>query len=112
MEIQAALYWSLGFLDRFKASRGYNPVKVLPLLFHKSTSFASNQAPYNTTFYLGGLGDSGQNQYLQDYRLTLNEGYMEYLEILEAWAASLGLFHSCQVAYNIPVDMVSAPAVS
>ncbi|KAF6530435.1 hypothetical protein HZS61_001747 [Fusarium oxysporum f. sp. conglutinans] len=113
MEIQASLYWSPGFLDRFKSKRGYNVIKYLPLLFHKSTSFQAEQAPYNTTFYLDGTPDNGQSKYLQDYRLTLNEGYQEYLQTLENWAASLGLSHSCQVGYNIPLDVLAdVPVVS
>ncbi|KAL7762710.1 hypothetical protein ACKLNR_009245 [Fusarium oxysporum f. sp. zingiberi] len=113
MEIQASLYWSPGFLDRFKSKRGYNVIKYLPLLFHKSTSFQAEQAPYNTTFYLDGTPDNGQSKYLQDYRLTLNEGYQEYLQTFENWAASLGLSHSCQVGYNIPLDVLAdVPIVS
>ncbi|TVY70495.1 hypothetical protein Focb16_v001974 [Fusarium oxysporum f. sp. cubense] len=113
MEIQASLYWSPGFLDRFKSKRGYNVIKYLPLLFHKSTSFQAEQAPYNTTFYLDGTPDDGQSKYLQDYRLTLNEGYQEYLQTFENWAASLGLSHSCQVGYNIPLDVLAdVPIVS
>ncbi|SCO78667.1 uncharacterized protein FRV6_02880 [Fusarium oxysporum] len=113
MEIQASLYWSPGFLDRFKSKRGYNVIKYLPLLFHKSTSFQAEQAPYNTTFYLDGTPDNGQSKYLQDYRLTLNEGYQEYLQTFENWAASLGLSHSCQVGYNIPLDVLAdVPIIS
>ncbi|KAG5793102.1 hypothetical protein H9Q69_007840 [Fusarium xylarioides] len=113
MEIQASLYWSPGFPDRFKAKRGYNVIKYLPLLFHKSTSFTAAQAPYNTTFYLDGTADDGQSKYLQDYRLTLNEGYQEYLQTFEDWAKSLGLSHSCKVGYNIPFDILAdVPIVS
>ncbi|KAF5546128.1 hypothetical protein FPHYL_10569 [Fusarium phyllophilum] len=113
MEIQASLYWSPGFPDRFKAKRGYNVIKYLPLLFHKSTSFTAAQAPYNTTFYLDGTPDDGQSKYLQDYRLTLNEGYQEYLQTFEDWAKSLGLSHSCQVGYNVPLDILAdVPIVS
>ncbi|CVK84497.1 uncharacterized protein FPRN_01978 [Fusarium proliferatum] len=113
MEIQASLYWSPDFPDRFKAKRGYDVIKYLPLLFHKSTSFTAAQAPYNTTFYLDGTLDDGQSKYLQDYRLTLNEGYQEYLQTFEDWAESLGLSHSCQVGYNIPLDILAdVPIVS
>jgi hypothetical protein len=112
MEIQASLYWSPGFPDRFKSKHGYNVIKYLPLLFHKSTSFTAAQAPYNTTFYLDGTPDDGQSKYLQDYRLTLNEGYQEYLQTFEDWAESLGLSHSCQVGYNIPLDIVGVHASS
>ncbi|KAG4264796.1 hypothetical protein FPRO03_00080 [Fusarium proliferatum] len=113
MEIQASLYWSPDFPDRFKAKRGYDVIKYLPLLFHKSTSFTAAQAPYNTTFYLDGTPDDGQSKYLQDYRLTLSEGYQEYLQTFEDWAELLGLSHSCQVGYNIPLDILAdVPIVS
>ncbi|KAL6922539.1 hypothetical protein FSST1_006565 [Fusarium sambucinum] len=113
MEIQASLYWSPSFLDRFKSRRGYNVIKYLPLLFHKSTSFNNARAPYNTTFFLDGTLDNGQSKYLQDYRLTLNEGYQEYLQTFEKWAESLGLSHSCQVGYNMPLDVLAdVPLVS
>ncbi|EKJ72346.1 hypothetical protein FPSE_07466 [Fusarium pseudograminearum CS3096] len=107
MEIQASLYWSPGFLDRFKTKRGYNVIKYLPLLFHKSTSFQAARAPYNTTFILDDIPDNGQSKYLQDYRLTLNEGYQEYLQTFENWAESLGLSHSCQVGYGVPLDVLA-----
>ncbi|KAG5808664.1 hypothetical protein H9Q74_011967 [Fusarium xylarioides] len=107
MEIQASLYWSPSFLENFKAKCGYDVVKYLPLLFHKSTSFQAARAPYNTTFTLDGTPDNGQSRFLQDYRLTLNEGYQEYLQTFEDWAESLGLSHSCQVGYNIPLDTLA-----
>ncbi|EYB29127.1 hypothetical protein FG05_13859 [Fusarium graminearum] len=113
MEIQASLYWSPGFLDRFKTKRGYNVIKYLPLLFHKSTSFQAARAPYNTTFILDNIPDNGQSKYLQDYRTTLNEGYQEYLQEFENWAESLGLSHSCQVGYGVPLDVLAdVPIVS
>ncbi|KAH6879846.1 hypothetical protein B0T10DRAFT_412921 [Thelonectria olida] len=113
MEIQASLYWTPDYIERFTAGRGYNPVKYLPLMFHQSNSFHGYEAPYNTTFYLEGEGYGDQGKYLQDYRLTLTEGYNEYLEALESWAQSLGVSHSCQVAYNQPVDLsASVPLVS
>ncbi|KLU82943.1 hypothetical protein MAPG_02010 [Magnaporthiopsis poae ATCC 64411] len=114
MEIQAALYWSPDFVHRFKTARGYDPVKYLPLMFDKSTSFQLHRPPYNTTFYLDGTEvDSAQAKYLQDYRLTLNEGYVEYLKALGEWATTLGLSHSCQVGYGVPLDMLAAvPSVA
>ncbi|SCO90267.1 uncharacterized protein FRV6_14395 [Fusarium oxysporum] len=113
MEIQASLYWTPDFVERFTVNRGYNPVKYLPLMFHQSNSFHGYEAPYNTTFYLEGEGYGDQGKYLQDYRLTLTEGYSEYLEALESWAQSLGVSHSSQVAYNQPVDLsATVPLVS
>ena len=106
MEIQATLFWTPDFIERFEAARGYSPIKFLPLLFHQATSYHANEPPYDTTYVLWP-SESGQSKYLQDYRLTLNEGYQEYLGSYEEWAKSIGVTHSCQVAYNMPVDMVS-----
>lgn len=105
MEMQAALWWTPEFVDRFEKGRGYSPIKYLPLMFHQSNAFTMNSPPYNTTYDLGSDA-SDQSFFIQDYRTTLNEGYLEYLGTYEAWAQSLGLSHSCQVAYNLPLDMV------
>ncbi|KAM5353547.1 hypothetical protein ACJ41O_000197 [Fusarium nematophilum] len=111
MEMQASLWWTPDFIKRFKKSRGYDPVKYLPLMFHQSNAFTRYLPPYNTTYALSSA-DSSQDLYLQDYRKTLNEGYLEYLEAFNAWAASFGMSHSCQVAYNLPLDMSGdVPAV-
>lgn len=106
MEVQASLWCTPDFIKRFKKSRGYSPVKYLPFMFHQSNAFALHSPPYNTTFALSSAA-SAQDKYIQDYRKTLNEGYAEYLEAYNAWSASLGMTHSCQVAYNLPLDMVS-----
>jgi len=106
MEMSSALWWSDGFLNRFEEARGYSLHKYLPLLFHPSNSFRAEYRPYNNTYLVTAM-NSSQDKYLQDYRLTLNEGYQEYLGTLQDWARSLGLTHSAQVAYNLPLDMVS-----
>lgn len=107
MEIQASLYWTPDFIDKFTAGRGYNPTKYLPLMFSQYNSFHGDQAPYNTTFHLKSFNNAEHSKYLEDYRITLTEGYKEYLQALESWAESLGISHSCQVAYNLPLDLVS-----
>ncbi|KAM6504798.1 hypothetical protein FSOLCH5_015288 [Fusarium solani] len=105
MEMQAALWWTPDFITRFKKSRGYNPVKYLPLMFHQSNTFSLYSPPYNKTYALSSAA-SAQDKYIQDYRKTLNEGYVEYLEAFNTWAMSLGMSHSCQVAYGLPLDML------
>jgi hypothetical protein len=109
MEIQASLYWGLDMDKRFKQQRGYDIVKYLPLLFHESNTYAAYGAPYNVTFYLDGTENDGQSKFLQDYRTTLNEGYQAYLDVFEDWAESLGLSHSAQVGYGMPIDIVLHP---
>jgi hypothetical protein len=105
LEMSSALWWSHKFLERFEANRGYSPRKYLPLMFHQTNTMRAEYRPYNKT-YVVKSSDSGQYKYLQDYRLTLNEGYREYLATLEQWSQSLGLTFSAQVAYNLPLDMV------
>lgn len=75
-------------------------------MFHQSNTLRAEYRPYNK-IYAVDTDDSDQNKYLQDYRLTLNEGYREYLATFEKWAQSLGLTFSAQPAYNLPLDMVS-----
>jgi hypothetical protein len=106
MEMLAALWWTPGFLDRFEKARGYSLVKYLPVLFTSSLAWNGASAPYNMTYTFDKDPDKGGRTYVQDYETTLNEGYQEYLQHLQTWASSLGLGHSCQPAYNLPLDMV------
>src|SRR5690606_29700539 len=105
LEMSSALWWSSGFLERFEASRGYNPTKYLPVMFSQAHVTRAEYPPYNKTYLLDTI-DPFQNKYLQDYRLTLTDGYLEYLKTFEEWAQSLGLHFSAQVGYNLPIDMV------
>ncbi|KAL2208486.1 hypothetical protein CC79DRAFT_1381616 [Sarocladium strictum] len=107
MEIQASLYWGLDMDKRFKQQRGYDIVEYLPLLFHESNTYAAYGAPYNVTFYIDGTANDGQSRFLQNYRTTLNEGYQAYLDVFEDWAESLGLSHSAQVGYGMPIDTMA-----
>jgi hypothetical protein len=107
VETFAALWWTPGFLQRFESEHGYDPTKFLPLMFHPSNAFRNYKyiQPYNTTYVLDPLG-SDQSRYLQDYRATLSNCYEEYLAGLRDWSRSLGLSHSAEVAYNLPLDLV------
>lgn len=107
MEIQASLYWTPDFLERFKSARNYDLTPYLPLMFHKANAFHGYEHPYDLVYALD-TEDQGRSKYHQDYRLTLNEGLMEYLKSLDDWAATLGVTHSAQVAYNQPVDVVQS----
>ena len=51
--------------------------------------------------------EDGQSKLLQDYRLTLTEGYQEYLTTFEEWSQSLGVAYSPEPGYNLPIDKVS-----
>ena len=106
MEQQAALFWTSEFLGKFEAARGYSAIKYLPLFFNVSNQWDQLLPSYNETWIYGEYDQNGESVHLGDYRLTLNEGYDEYLEHFNEWAESLGLNHSCQPAYNLPLDMV------
>lgn len=103
-EFQSALYWTKDFVKRFEANRGYSPNKYLPIYFNVANQWNALWQPYNTTYVLDS-GAAGGEKYLQDYRLTLDEGYTEYLTHYQKWATSLGLSHSAQPAYNLPLDV-------
>ncbi|CAK7214333.1 hypothetical protein SBRCBS47491_002105 [Sporothrix bragantina] len=107
MEMMAALWWTPAFLDNFERRRGYSGRPVLPVLFQAANLWNGYSAPYNTTYAFSPETKDG-GRYAEDYRLTLNEGYQEYLAHYQTWARSLGLAgHSCQPAYNLPLDMAA-----
>lgn len=109
MEMMAALWWTPEFLESFRKRRGYSVVRVLPVLFQAANLWNGYGPPYNTTYTFGQ--DSAElhgGRYAEDYRLTLNEGYQAYLAHYQAWAHDkYGLDHSCQPAYNLPLDMAA-----
>lgn len=106
MEIQAALPYTPGLLSRFEELHGYSIRKYLPLLFHATNSWDGYLPPYNITYTLGTyLSDGGP--YVQDYKTSLSQGYVEYVQHYAEWASSKGLQLPNQPAYNMPVDMVS-----
>ncbi|RFU24424.1 hypothetical protein B7463_g11914, partial [Scytalidium lignicola] len=109
MEMQASLLWSSNFLTKFKKNRGYSAVPYLPLFFHRSNQYDGLLPPYNSTFLLSEADAANGGKHVQDYRLTLNEGYQDFLKIYQSWAAGLGIKHSCQPAYGQPLDMVRPP---
>lgn len=105
--MSAALYWSEDFVERFERANGYSPIKYLPLLFNEVHTYRMEYSPYDTIYTLGGEDKTRDSVYLQDYRRALSEGYNEYLATYEAWAQGLGMSHSAQPAYHLPLDMVS-----
>lgn len=106
MEMQAALWWTPGFLDRFEQTLGYNLVPYLPTVFHASQQWGGYLPPYNVTWVLDPAYPADGGKYAVDYRTVLNSGYEEYLAHYQQWAEGFGLQHSCQVAYNLNLDMV------
>lgn len=104
--MMASLWWTPYFLKMFKRRRGYDAVKYLPVFFQASNLWGSYSPPYNTTYTFDPRFPDG-GKYTEDYRLTLDEGYRDFLVHYQNWARSRGLAHSCQPAYNLPLDMVS-----
>ncbi|KAH8883752.1 hypothetical protein GQ53DRAFT_663304 [Thozetella sp. PMI_491] len=105
MEMQAALWWTPGFTEKFETVHGYSIIPYLPVLFHSSNAWNGYLPPYNDTYTFGPVYPTDGGKYAQDYRKVLNQGYQEYLEHYHNWASSYNLGHSCQPAYNLPLDM-------
>jgi hypothetical protein len=105
MEMMATLWWTPDFLERFKNARGYSAIKYLPVFFQARNLWNGYGEPYNTSYMLDGLPSDG-GRYAEDYRLTLTEGYQDYLKYHQSWASARGMDHSTQPAYNMPLDMV------
>lgn len=104
VEISPTVYWTRYLPEAFEASRGYPIFQWLPLIFHQSTLASYTGVQAGVTWYITDEEDSG-NKHIGDYRQTLGELYGEYLSTYTAWAESLGLQFSAQVAYNIAQDM-------
>jgi hypothetical protein len=106
MEMMAPLWWTPDFLARFEKGRGYSAVKYLPVFFQARNLWNGYGDPYDTSYSLDGQPSDG-GKYAEDYRLTLTEGYQDFLRQYQVWAAARGMSHSAQPAYNMPLDMVS-----
>lgn len=76
--MQAALFWTNEFVERFTSHRSYSRVKYLPFCFNVANQWGSMQSPYNKTYVLGSP-QAQIEKYLQDYHLTLYEGYRSFL---------------------------------
>ncbi|KAI9730419.1 MAG: hypothetical protein M1834_005929 [Cirrosporium novae-zelandiae] len=107
MEQQASLFWTPDFLDNFAARRGYSAIKYLPLFFSTKNQWGQVYPPYNETFIYGQYDSNGESVHITDYRLTLNEGYQDYINHLNLWSRSIGINYSCQPAYNLPLEMLA-----
>ena len=105
MEMMTTLWWTPGFLDRFQGARGYSAVTYLPVFFQARNLWNGYGDPYNTSFVLDGQPPDG-GRFAEDYRLTLTECYQDFLGHYQSWAATRGMQHSAQPAYNLPLDMV------
>lgn len=102
-EFGTAVYvtWTPQLLDRFSTNRGYNLSQYLPLLFHNNNGFTGSQS---ATWFVTDESDGGET-HVADYRATVLESNMLYLDALVNWTNSLGVQFSAQVGYNLPEDM-------
>jgi len=107
MEMMAPLWWTPNFVERFRRARGYDPIKYLPVFFQAKNLWNSYGEPYDSAYALEGEPTDG-GKYAEDYRLTLTEGYQDYLLEHQRWSAARGLGHSTQPGYNMPLDMSSS----
>ncbi|EMD67440.1 hypothetical protein COCSADRAFT_157824 [Bipolaris sorokiniana ND90Pr] len=107
MEIQAALPWTPNLSSRFEQLHGYSINKYLPILFHGTNAWQALWPAYNMTYTVGEYFTDG-GPYVQDYKLALSEGYVNYIDHYAKWATSKGLQLSNQPSYNQPVDMAEA----
>lgn len=110
IEMQFALPWTPGLLEKFELDHNYSLVKYLPLLFSKANSWSSAVAPYSETFSYGSNSSEGEEIHSANYRTTLGNCYQAYLAHHTSWAESLGVGFSTQPSYNLPLSFVSANA--
>ena len=107
MEILASLYWTPDLLARFEQNRGYSIVKYLPLLFSITNSWNGFIEGYPEQFEYGNYTADGTSVHNLDYRMTLNEGYQDFISHYTQWTHYKGFKFSNQPAYNLPLTMVS-----
>ncbi|KAK3314019.1 hypothetical protein B0H66DRAFT_630330 [Apodospora peruviana] len=107
MEMMTPLWWTRDFLSRFETARGYSAAKYLPVFFQAKNLWNGYGEPYDQSYMFDGQPADG-GKYAEDYRLTLNEGYQDFLRQYQKWAVARGMEHSAQPAYNMPLDMSSA----
>ena len=111
LEIFSNASWTPDMPQRFERVAGYSLKRFLPLLVFKQNNIAMQTTlpgPWEPFLDTGDV-----DTYINDFRLTLEDGYGEYLQTLVNWTHNeLGLEFSHQVGYNIPVDMLKMiPAV-
>jgi len=108
IEMQSALSWTPGLLERSERDHNYSLVNYLPLLFTKSNSWSAAVAPYSEEFRYGAYSRDGESIHSQNFLTTLGHCYQDYLAHHGSWAKSLGLEFSTQPSYNLPLNFVSA----
>ncbi|KAK1453408.1 hypothetical protein CMEL01_05067 [Colletotrichum melonis] len=112
MEMDTALWWTHNFADAFRAQRGYDIATCLPFLIQRENYWAAQNLPYGESF-LSQDNNTMVSRCNDDYRLTLQAGYEDYILTTSEWARKRGLEYSNQPAYNLPLNMLdSIPLVN
>ncbi|KAI8267686.1 hypothetical protein K4K58_007307 [Colletotrichum sp. SAR11_239] len=107
-----ALWWTHDFADSFRTQRGYDIATCLPFLIQRENYWAAQNLPYGESF-LSQDNKTLVSRCNDDYRLTLQHGYEEYIRATSEWAHERGLEYSNQPAYNLPLNMLdSIPLVN
>ncbi|OTA92609.1 hypothetical protein M434DRAFT_74272 [Hypoxylon sp. CO27-5] len=106
MEMDSALWWTQGFEERFRTSRGYDIKVCLPFLIRTDTFWDAIAIPYGETFI--SLNQTFAEGCNDDYRIILQEGYEEYVQATREWARTKGAGYSNQPAYNLPLNMLDS----
>ncbi|CAK7218393.1 hypothetical protein SBRCBS47491_003494 [Sporothrix bragantina] len=105
IEVNPNVYWTPNLPTAFARHHGYSINKYYPLLFH-----GNSLIDHFADQFVTDEADEGHS-HVAAYRLTLTQGYGEYLDALQKWAQSyLGVAWSSQIGYNMAVDMQSLVA--
>ncbi|KAK7708376.1 hypothetical protein SLS63_013491 [Diaporthe eres] len=106
MEMNAGVWWTSGFEEKFRDSLGYDIWTCLPFLLIQDNSWAQQIIPYGEEFR--SVNNTHSDKCVDDYRLVLQQGYEEYVKAHVTWARKGGLEYSNQPAYNLPLSAVNS----
>jgi hypothetical protein len=96
-------YWTPGFLDEFRARRGYDPVRLLPALRREDPSA---ETPGRVSVRYAFAGDVGE-RFQRDYHQTLTDLWVDgHLRPVRKWANARGIRSRVQI-YGGPFDNIA-----
>jgi hypothetical protein len=110
IEVIANITWSPTLPKRFEDRFEYSLVRYLPLLSWGHNNLAMQSGDPGKFRVLLDATYEGAG-FINDFRLVLAEGYLDYLQTLRDWANNrLQVQFSTQPSYGFPMDMaVSVP---
>ncbi|KAK3647114.1 hypothetical protein LTR56_008282 [Elasticomyces elasticus] len=99
------VWWTPNLLKAFRASRGYDLTKFLPLIYSENNQLPAPLASPN--HYYTDEADKGQ-VHINDYWQVLTELNQIYLASFANWTTqALQSQYTAQVSYNLPMDMLA-----